>query len=110
MVKKITREDAEFIFNRKMPIVQRVMCKNVLIDGPEGGGCFIFQSRVKTFWFCLMFLPIALCQFIYCLWDGGIKEFQFMTGNDRIVEFRREYFSSNEESLYQRMLKVWEKA
>ena len=110
MVKKITRKDAEFIFNRKMTIVQRVMCNNVLIDGPEGGGCFIFQSCVKTFWFCLMFLPIALCQFVYCLCDGGIKEFQFMTGNDRIVEFRREYFSSNEESLYQRMLKVWEKA
>ncbi len=110
MIKTITRKDAESIFNRKMPIVQRVMCKNVLIKGTEGGGCLIFQSRVRALWFYLMFLPIALCQFVYCLWDGGIKEFQFMTGNDRIVEFRREYYSSSEDSIYQRMLKVWERA
>lgn len=36
---------------------------------------FHFKSRIKPWLFALLFLPEMVCQFFYCLWDGGLKEF-----------------------------------
>ena len=111
MTKKISYADAKYIFNcKKSNPIERFICNITLTDGTQGGGCFRLVSKVKLPYFLLMYLLIAVCQFFYCLWDGGLKDFRFMTNDDRIVSNRLEYFSSNEDSIYQRMLKVWEKA
>lgn len=36
---------------------------------------FHFRERVKPWLFALLFLPTTICQFFYCLWDGGLSEF-----------------------------------
>lgn len=111
MTKKISYADAKYIFNyKKSHPIERLICNITLTDGTEGGGCFRLISKVKLPYFLLMYLPIVVCQFFYCLWDGGLKEMRLMTNNDRIVSNRLEYFSSNENSIYQRMKKVWERA
>ncbi len=111
MTKKISYADAKYIFNyKKSSPVERFICNITLTEGNLGGGCFTLISKVKLPYFLLLYVPICLCQFIYCLWDGGLKEMRLMHNEDRVVSRRTEFFSSNEESIYQRMLKVWEKA
>ena len=36
---------------------------------------FHFRERVKPWLFALLFLPTMVCQFFYCLWNGGLTEF-----------------------------------
>lgn len=36
---------------------------------------FHFRERVKPWLFALLFLPTTICQFFYCLWNGGLTEF-----------------------------------
>lgn len=36
---------------------------------------FHFTERIKPWLFALLFVPEVVCQFFYCLWDGGLREF-----------------------------------
>lgn len=111
MTKKITYADVAYISRySRVNYIERLVCHHSLTDGTEGGHCFRLISKVRWVWFCLLYLPITICQLVYCLWDGGLKEFELMGGADRIVNNRLEYYNSTEDSCYDRMKKVWERA
>ena len=71
---------------------------------------FHFEERVKPWLFVLMFLPIVICQFFYLLWDGGLKEYELPT--QRVVSSWTMYVcdAEYENSMYNKMKKVWERA
>lgn len=74
--KKITIEDWTEIgkYNYAAKWIQR-FCRYDLIKEPDGR--FKREQRIGLIPYCLMFIPVHILQFFYCLWDGGLKEFEF---------------------------------
>lgn len=76
MFKKISYDDAAFILNWKhRHFFEHYCCRWFLRlnNGNEG----YLEGRVNPFIYGLFFLPECLLCFLYCLWDGGIREFEF---------------------------------
>ena len=40
------------------------------------GGDYIRQIKIGWFGYLLMFIPVHIFKVFWCLWDGGLKEFE----------------------------------
>ena len=52
----------------------RPFCSYTLIK--EDDGRFKREQRVNLLVYIIIFIPFHLIQALYCLWDGGLKEFE----------------------------------
>ena len=53
----------------------RPFCDYCLIKEPDGS--FKREQRIGIIAYCLMFIPVHILQALWCVWDGGLKEFEF---------------------------------
>lgn len=52
----------------------RPFCKYTLIKTNEG---FKREQRIPLWFYIIIFVPAHLIQALYCMWDGGLREFEF---------------------------------
>ena len=75
MKKNITRKDWEYI-GKYNPAAKwlRPLCSYTL-EEIEGG----YRRECKISWpvYLAIFIPVHLLEALYCMWDGGLKEFSF---------------------------------
>lgn len=87
MKKRITQAEWEYI-GKYNPAAKwlRSFCSYYLVE-IEGG----FRRECKIGWlvYLILFIPVHLLQALWCMWDGGLKEFEFSPrylGHDDIKE------------------------
>ena len=73
-IKKITRKERQSLgyyscVNWVKPFI------NSYLKETDGGN-FILIDEVNLVMYLLLFIPIHLFQILYCIWDGGLKEFE----------------------------------
>ena len=75
-MKKISYKDAAFIFNyqRKHPVEKYLCTWTAALDNNVSGR---MKLNYKWWVYLILFIPISLVTFIYCLYDGGIRDFEF---------------------------------
>ena len=75
MDKKISYKDAAFIFNyKKNHPVEKYCCTwTAMLDNNVSGWMKLYY---KWWFYIILFLPISLVTFVYCLYDGGIRDFE----------------------------------
>ena len=74
MKKRITRKEWEYI-GKYNPAAKwlRPFCSYTL-EKIEGG--YRRQCKIPWLLYLLMFIPFNILQALYCMWDGGLKEFE----------------------------------
>lgn len=53
----------------------RPFCRYDLIKEPDGR--FKREQRIGLFVYLLIFIPAHIIQAFWCMWDGGLREFEF---------------------------------
>jgi hypothetical protein len=73
--KKISRKDWTTInkYNYAAKWL-RPFCSYTLIKEPDGR--FKREQRICWFVYLLIFIPVHILQALWCIWDGGLKEFE----------------------------------
>ena len=74
MKKHITRKEWEYI-GKYNPAAKwlRPFCSYTL-EEIEGG--YRRQCKIPWVLYLLMLIPFSILQALYCMWDGGLKEFE----------------------------------
>jgi hypothetical protein len=74
MKKHITRKEWEYI-GKYNPAAKwlRPFCSYTL-EEIEGG--YRRQCKIPWLLYLLLFIPFHIVQALYCMWDGGLKEFE----------------------------------
>lgn len=107
-MKKIKYEDAAFIRSYKEHHwFEKWFCNWFInLQNPNSG---IMKLYMKRWMYAILFLPMHLIVFGWCLWDGGIKDFKIeprMMNFDTVTGLT----SDNDESTYfGRFKMIWEK-
>ena len=72
-MKKISYKDFAYLMNYKTrhPFIK--YCCNCYLE--ERDASALLTSKVKWPLYILLFIPVHIIIFFYCLWDGGIKEY-----------------------------------
>lgn len=77
----------------------RRFCRYDLIKEPDGR--FKREQRIGLAAYLIMFIPVHIIQALWCIWDGGLKEF----------EFAERYLGGNWfipwEAAFERAEKIW---
>lgn len=105
MKKRISRKEWEYI-GKYNPAAKwlRPLCSYTLVK--ESDNEFIRVCRISWPVYLLIFIPVHLVQFFYCMWDGGLKEFEIEgrhLGYDNIKEH------GANEGAYPKAKEIWEK-
>ena len=107
-MKKISYEDAVYIKNyKKNHWFEKYFC-NWFIN-MKSPTCGEMKLYMKKWVYILLFIPIHLIVFGYCLWDGGIREFEI---NSRMLHFDNIIgltYNNDDSTSCGRFKKVWEK-
>lgn len=53
----------------------RHMCTYSLVK--ESDTKFSREQRINLFVYLIIFIPVHILQALFCMWDGGLKEFEF---------------------------------
>lgn len=106
MKKRITQKDWTYIgkYNPARKWL-RPLCSYSLEQLEDGG--FRRVIKIGLIPYLLMFIPLHLLQALYCVWDGGLKEFEFegrYLGHDDI----KEHTGSNK-GAFPKAKEIWEK-
>ena len=103
MKKHITRKEWEYI-GKYNPAAKwlRPFCSYTLEEIEDG-----YRRECKIPWllYLLMFIPFCILQALYCMWDGGLKEFSFEgrnIGYDNIKE------KGENQGAYPKAKEIWE--
>jgi hypothetical protein len=105
MKKRISRKEWEYI-GKYNPAAKwlRPFCSYTLVK--ESDNEFIRVCRISWPVYLLIFIPVHLIQAFYCMWDGGLKEFEIEgrhIGYDNIKE------RGINEGAYSKAKEIWEK-
>lgn len=98
--KKISRKDWTYIgkYNHVRKWLQP-LCSYTLIKEPDGR--FKREQEVSWLLYLIMFIPVHILQALWCVWDGGLKEFEI---NERYLG--GEWFIPGD-GCYERAEKIW---
>ena len=105
MKKRITQAEWEYI-GKYNPVAKwfRPFCSYFLIKTDYG---FRRECKINLFIHLIIFIPAHLLTALYCMWDGGLKEFEFvgrLLGYDDIRDN-----GYNDRTAYQIAKEIWEK-
>ena len=106
MKKRITLNDWNYIgiYNPAKDWI-RPLCTYTLVKTDNHR--FRREVKVNLLIYLLLIIPLHLFKILYCLWDGGLKEFRIESrelGFDRIEEYGENC------TAYQKAKEIWEKA
>ena len=77
MTKLTFKEFATLVGWKKKHRRDRMFCNFYLVEEDEWS--VEVTKKFKIYVYILLFLPMLLLSFFYCLWDGGLREFEFPT-------------------------------
>lgn len=105
MKKRISRKEWEYI-GKYNPAAKwlRPLCSYTLVK--ESDDKFIRVCRISWPVYLLIFIPTHFLQALYCMWDGGLKDFEIEKrhlGSDNIREH------GINEGAYAKAKEIWEK-
>lgn len=105
MKKRISQAEWEYIgkYNPARKWL-RPLCSYSIVEIEDG-----FRRECKISWplYLVIFIPIHLLQALYCMWNGGLKEFEIEgrhIGHDDIQEHR-----GNNKGAFPKAKEIWEK-
>ena len=100
--KRITRKEWEYI-GKYNPAAKwlRPLCSYSLEK--SFNGCFCRECKISWPVYLVIFIPVHILQLLYCLWDGGLKEFEI---ESRSLGYK--VFHSYD-SAYTQAKEIWEK-
>ena len=105
MKKRITQKDWAYIgkYNPARKWL-RPLCSYSLVEIEDG-----FRRECKISWlvYLVIFIPVHLLQALFCMWDGGLKEFEIegrYLSHDDIKEH-----SGNNKGAFPKAKEIWEK-
>ena len=103
--KRITRNQWEYI-GKYNPAAKwlRPLCSYTL-EEIEGGYRRI--CRVPWLIYLVIFIPVHLVQFFYCVYDGGLKEFEIA---ERLIGYDNLQKHGENCGAYEKAKEIWEKA
>jgi hypothetical protein len=105
MKKRISQKEWEYIgkYNPAAKWV-RPFCSYSLVEIEDG-----FRRECKISWpvYLAIFIPVHLLQALYCIWDGGLKEFE-IAKRDLGQDVYHENYGWNKLD-YSKVKEVWEK-
>lgn len=81
----------------------RPICSYHLVKDDDGR--FKREQRIPLWFYLLVFIPVHIAQAFYCMWDGGLKEFEFA---DRYLG--GDYLGWTNSPGAEKARKMWEKA
>lgn len=73
----------------------RPFCSYTLTKEPDGS--FKREQRVGWPVYIIIFIPAHILQALWCMWDGGLREFEFSgryLGGDQIIQGSASYKAS----------------
>lgn len=75
MKKKITYKQWQEIgrYNYTVKWLQPFCSYSLIKDGER----FKREQRIPLWFYLITFIPVHLLQALWCMWDGGLKEFEF---------------------------------
>lgn len=107
MKMKIKYEDAAYIRRyKKNHLMERLVCTWYIQKINEVSGRM--ELYAKWWFYLLTFIPLHIFKLFACMWDGGLKEFEFesrKTTYSTIIGFTND--DSNTE--FGRFKEIWEK-
>ena len=82
-MKKISYNDVAYICRfKKNHFFRKHFCNDYIwMNNPNEGK---IKCDIKIWFYILIFIPANITNFIFLLWDGGIKYFKIMPRNVRI--------------------------
>ena len=110
MAKIIKAKDFHSIWDTKPEYRKRDWMKKYEMAKTDAG--FMFWVSIKPVVFALLYVPAVVATFFYCLWDGGLKEFE-LPKNYRSQNYNLWYFDKEVKICQQRIEKaekIWERA
>lgn len=106
-MKKISYNDAAYIFGyKKHYLFEKYCCYWTIRMNNDVSG--FMCCRIKKPIYVLLFLPVCLLTFFYCLWDGGLKNFEILpiiVGCHNMVGAPND----DESTMFGRVRKIWAK-
>ena len=105
MKKRISQKDWEYI-GKYNPAAKwlRPLCSYSLVEIENG---FRRECKINLIVYLLLFIPAHLLQALYCMWDGGLKEFEF-AGRRLGYDDIEEHYGCNT-GAFPRAKEIWEK-
>lgn len=102
MKKRITRKEWEYIgkYNYAAKWL-RPFCSYSLV---KEGERFKREQRIPLWLYLILFIPVHLLQALYCVWDGGLKEFEI---GERYLG--GDYLGWVEDSTWEKAKEIWER-
>ena len=103
MKKKITYQEWQEIgiYNHAAKWL-RLFCKYTLIKEDER---FKREQCIPLWFYLIIFIPAHLAQALYCMWDGGLREFEFQ---DRYLG--GDYLGWVGDPAWEKAKEIWERA
>lgn len=101
-MKKITYKEWQYIgqYNHAAKWL-RPLCSYSLRQERDGG--IVRNQKIGWLVYLIIFIPAHLAQLLWCLWDGGLKEFEFASRN-----LGSDYLSEDSES-WKKAKEIWER-
>lgn len=96
-VKRISWNDFNSIMNyRKRHILSRIVC-NFFLERKDKGSYVEYSvvSKIKLPIFIIMYPIMCIFDFLYCLWDGGLRTITFRY-NREILRYKDFGFESSD--------------
>ena len=96
--KKISNKNWEYIgkYNYAAKWL-RPLCSYTLMK--EADGRFKREQRVGWILYLILFIPVHILQALWCIWDGGLKEFEInerYLGGDWLIQGSESYNRAEE--------------
>lgn len=106
-MKKIKYEDAAYICRyTKEHFKEKYFCNWYIQKTSDTWGKM--DLYVKWWFYILTFIPVHILQALWCVWDGGLKEFGFeprRIQSHNVIGFKND----PSDSMFNRLAEVWEK-
>jgi hypothetical protein len=83
----------------------RPLCKYTLTLREDG--CFMRECKISWPVYLILFIPVHLLQALYCLWNGGLREFEIGPRHLGYNTFNQRFLDDVEP--YNRCKEIWEK-
>ena len=99
---KISYKDYRYILDmkKKTPFIQKLLRYDLFVDS---GRAWV-KCSIPIWLYILSFFPVHIINLFICLWDGGLKEFEFASRTCA------NWFFYKDDVPYDRAKEIWEKA
>lgn len=107
-MKKISYNDIAYICRfKENHFFRKHFCNNYIwMNNPNEG---MMKCDMKIWFYILIFIPIHIINFVFLLWDGGIRHFEIMSRNVRTDNVTGLTIDNDDTTMFGRFKQVYNK-